>query len=314
MRPVKVALLRNMSHAKLLKSVSRSFYLSMKFLPAAMREPVSLGYLLARTSDTLADTAAVSIEERSEALKKYRDAVCDEAELDGDFSIFRDALIHEGERRLLENASPILDWHRSQKRENRTLVSEVLKTITTGQQWDLDSKEVGDAETLLLYTYRVAGCVGEFWTHTGFENLGEKFADFENKSSMLESGKQLGQGLQLINILRDLHEDLANGRCYLPADELQSAGWDGGSPLRPDIVDPVFRKWLEQCRHFLRSGRTYIDKVKSRRIRFSTKLPLLLAEATADKLEAAGVEGVMTGKIKITRKEVRRAMWQSLRS
>ena len=42
-------------HEDLLKSVSRSFYLSMRFLPLAMREPISLGYLLARFSDTIAD-------------------------------------------------------------------------------------------------------------------------------------------------------------------------------------------------------------------------------------------------------------------
>ncbi|MBP6602801.1 MAG: squalene/phytoene synthase family protein, partial [Verrucomicrobiales bacterium] len=43
------------THRELLKSVSRSFYLSMRFLPAGMRDPISLGYLLARFSDTIAD-------------------------------------------------------------------------------------------------------------------------------------------------------------------------------------------------------------------------------------------------------------------
>lgn len=301
-----------MNHAKLLKSVSRSFYLSMKFLPAAMREPVSIGYLLARTSDTLADTAGVSVEERSEALQSYRNAVCDGAPLENDFFIFREALSHEGELALLKNAFPILEWHRSQNPANRKLVSEVLTTITEGQQWDLDAKEVPDAETLRLYTYRVAGCVGEFWTKAGFENLGTKFAGADERDSMLESGKHLGQGLQLINILRDLHEDLPAGRCYLPIDELRAAGWDGTSALSPDIVEPIFLKWLAQCREFLESGKAYIGKVKNRRVRFCTRLPLLLAEATADKLEAAGIERVMSEKVKVTRKEVRRAAFQAL--
>src|SRR5437016_13159998 len=43
-----------------LRSVSRSFYLSIRFLPAPLREPVALTYLLARTTDTVADTPRIS--------------------------------------------------------------------------------------------------------------------------------------------------------------------------------------------------------------------------------------------------------------
>jgi len=43
----------------ILRSVSRSFYLSIRFLPAALREPVALAYLLARTTDTVADTPRI---------------------------------------------------------------------------------------------------------------------------------------------------------------------------------------------------------------------------------------------------------------
>ncbi len=41
----------------LLASVSRSFYLTIRILPAELREPIGLAYLLARASDTIADTA-----------------------------------------------------------------------------------------------------------------------------------------------------------------------------------------------------------------------------------------------------------------
>ena len=57
----------------LLRSVSRSFYLSMRVLPAPMREPVSLAYLLARASDTLADTAEVPVPSRKECLDDFRE-------------------------------------------------------------------------------------------------------------------------------------------------------------------------------------------------------------------------------------------------
>jgi farnesyl-diphosphate farnesyltransferase len=42
---------------ELLKSVSRSFYLTIRFLPKQMRPAVALGYMLARATDSVADTA-----------------------------------------------------------------------------------------------------------------------------------------------------------------------------------------------------------------------------------------------------------------
>src|SRR5438445_10216779 len=59
----------------ILRSVSRSFYLSIRFLPAQLREPVALAYLLARTTDTVADTAQVSVNQRIETLQMLSNAI-----------------------------------------------------------------------------------------------------------------------------------------------------------------------------------------------------------------------------------------------
>ena len=53
-------------------------------------------------------------------------------------------------------------------------------------------------------------------------------------------GVQYGQGLQLVNILRDAGDDLRKGRCYFPADELDSLGL---SPAQ--ILDDPARCLLE---------------------------------------------------------------------
>jgi farnesyl-diphosphate farnesyltransferase len=45
----------------LLKATSRSFYLTLRVLPAAVRPQISLAYLLARTTDTIADTEIVPL-------------------------------------------------------------------------------------------------------------------------------------------------------------------------------------------------------------------------------------------------------------
>src|SRR5436189_6432453 len=58
-----------MLDAEILRSVSRSFCLSIRFLPVQLREPIALAYLLARTTDTVADTAQISGSVRMETLK-----------------------------------------------------------------------------------------------------------------------------------------------------------------------------------------------------------------------------------------------------
>ena len=56
----------------LLKETSRSFYLTLRVLPKAIRPQIGLAYLLARTTDTIADTELVPIEQRLDALKRLR--------------------------------------------------------------------------------------------------------------------------------------------------------------------------------------------------------------------------------------------------
>ena len=47
---------RKQLRGEVLRSVSRSFYLSLRVLPKPLRDPLSLAYLLARATDTIADT------------------------------------------------------------------------------------------------------------------------------------------------------------------------------------------------------------------------------------------------------------------
>src|SRR5436309_14592801 len=52
-----------------LRSVARSFYLSIRFLPAQLREPIALAHLLALATDSVADTPGISVPVRIETLK-----------------------------------------------------------------------------------------------------------------------------------------------------------------------------------------------------------------------------------------------------
>ena len=299
----------------LLRSVSRSFFLSMRFLPKAMQEPISLGYLLARLSDTVADAPGMNLDDRLDILTRMREAIiAGDSGLSGKPIPLPQSHSHEGEKHLVAHVDQLFGCLNEIGDDNRSHLEEVILTIIHGQSQDLmffppdQLTALPTGDDLLRYTYWVAGCVGQFWTKVGYTNLGENFAIPDKATTMLRQGKKLGQALQLINILRDLHEDLPAGRCYLPEDELRAAGWDGVSPLDPEILESVFDRWLTCCETYLEETPSYAGAIRNARVRFSTRLPMILATKTARQLREAGVEQVIREKVKIPRSEV----WKSM--
>ncbi len=295
---------------KLLRDVSRSFYLSMRFLPGKMRGPVSLGYLLARASDTLADTAKAPLPVRIETLAKFREAVLNDEPLPRLDTFFRHQS-HAGEKVLLTKLDDCLIWMKQLNALDYESVRGVLDKITVGQQWDLKkAAEIRQRpvshDELEQYTYSVAGCVGEFWTRVGYDNLGKKFADPEDREALMHSGKMFGQGLQLINILRDIGEDLENGRCYLPVEKTIQQGLID----EPTLLLREMSFWQATCRDWIGEGWNYLEKVRHHRVRFATALPLIIGERTLTRLEAEG-ENALSNRIKIDRKEVKQILWKA---
>ena len=59
----------------LLKATARSFYLTLRVLPARVRPQIGLAYLLARTTDTVADTEIVPLAQRLAALQNLRERI-----------------------------------------------------------------------------------------------------------------------------------------------------------------------------------------------------------------------------------------------
>lgn len=300
----------------ILRSVSRSFYLSLRLLPTALRDPLSLAYLLARATDTIADTSEAPVKLRADALRDLAGAIAgtgpDEvvAALRNSFAALQ---TNEAERGLIEALPAALEWLESTENGDRREVRNVLKKITQGQTLDLERFGAGGrlraletAADLDQYTYLVAGCVGEFWTRICFAHVG-KFSD-RPEPEMLELGVRYGQGLQLINILRDLGSDLQQGRCYLPAEELHSLGVAPEEILdNAPRVEPLVRQWREQAERDLAAGIDYACAIRNRRIRFATVLPALIGARTLALLREAGAE-VFAKKVKVPRTEVRRIM------
>jgi farnesyl-diphosphate farnesyltransferase len=299
--------------AEILRSVSRSFYLSIRFLPVQLREPIALAYLLARTTDTVADTAQISGSVRMETLKLLSNGIQGTASRDVVAEVmasFVSLQENARERRLLESLRDYLTCLEGMEHANRNDIRIVLEKITRGQMLDLErfdnSQEVralGTAEDLDEYTYLVAGCVGEFWTQLCFRHVRQ----FSSRSGdeMLALGKRYGMALQLINVLRDAGSDLRAGRCYFPEHELSAAHLSPSQILsEPKRFQPIYRTWLEKAKKGLVSGMEYSRAIKDRRVRAATVLPALIGARTLSLLEVSG-PAALQRTVKVPRRELR---------
>ena len=315
---------RSPNSLTLLRGVSRSFYVSIRLLPAGLRQPIAVAYLLARATDTIADTVAVPVRERLDTLAQLAKLIEGAALVGNELPTLRDAehlaqsfapLQQIGNERDLIVALPhCLAWLATLAPSDRADVQAVLRPITQGQMLDIqrfdDSasvKALESAAQLDEYTYLVAGCVGEFWTELCFRHL-HGFASLP-ELEMRRLGRSYGMGLQLVNILRDLGGDLAAGRCYLPADELLTLGLEPAAILaRPDAITPVWDLWVARAQQGLDDGMRYADAVQHRRVRAASAMPALLGARTLALLRAAGPRAAMGAKVKVARAEVRSMM------
>lgn len=311
-QPISVSNLRG----PILRRVSRSFYLSIFVLPKKLRHPVGLGYLLARASDTIADTNELPIELRVEKLQLLARAIQGEPlgnEINGLIASVAPLQTNESERALIESLQPSLAWLDQSDVFDREEVRAVLEKINRGQILDVErfrnSKQLVALETaadLDQYTYLVAGSAGEFWTRLCFHHL-KKFAA-RDEYEMLKLGKRYGQGLQLINILRDAGDDLRAGRCYFPNDELVNVAMEPSQIIRePQRFRSIYRKWHEKAQQGIKAGIDYSLATRNRRVRIATALPAMIGARTLALLREAGAT-VLHRHIKVSRKEVRAIM------
>ncbi len=178
--------------ASALPAAGSSFYLAMRILPREEREGMYAVYAFCRAVDDIADADGPR-EPRRAALDRWRTAI--------------DALFEERPSELAADlASPTRRF---------ALRREDFQAVIDGMGMDLEQNlHAPDWATLDLYCDRVASAVGRLSVRIfGIEpTAGDRLAH------------HLGRALQLTNILRDLDEDAAMGRLYLPREALAAAG------------------------------------------------------------------------------------------
>ena len=319
----------------LLKATSRSFYLTLRVLPSAVRPQIGLAYLLARTTDTIADTEILPVEQRLEALDNLRARILGQSAAALNFGELAKRQGSPAEKLLLEKVEDSLALLQTVSLEDLKLIRDVLGTITGGQKLDLrrfapsaaaqernaDKLKLGLQPIVALeteaelddYTWRVAGCVGGFWTKICRAHLFPRARLDEQQ--LIADGIRLGKGLQLVNILRDLPADLKKGRCYLPLEKLEPAKLLPETLLSPANEAKflkLYREYLDKAESHLRAGWDYTNALPfgQFRVRLACAWPILMGMRTIELLRTADVAGLRE-RVKISRGEVRGILLRS---
>ena len=185
---------------------AKNFYYSFCLLSSARRKSMCALYAYLRRTDDIAD-APGDVGDRAEALARWRDE------------------LHQA---LAGNPVPTWPgWSAlAETAARHAIPASYLTEVIDGVAIDLDPQPFGTFADLDAYCYRVASVVGLSCLHIwGFRSAGgeaERLAE------------ACGVALQLTNIIRDVREDAANGRIYLPTEDLQRFGVD---PV--ELVAPV---------------------------------------------------------------------------
>lgn len=313
---------------QLLRHVSRSFDLSIRLLPKALQAPVAIGYLLARATDTVADTTALPLAERQILLDRMSQAIVapstsaqESQELSRLTQAFAAQQTDPHERALMQALPKCLPLLYTLSQADQASVRQVLGHITRGQQLDMTRFGPGlhalqtEAE-LAEYTWLVAGCVGEFWT----ELCGRHLPGYSllPQEEMMRIGRQYGMGLQRLNIIRDAGADLAAGRCYWPVEILAQANLTPAllaqaaqTPHSETLhsLAPLYTQWLENTQALLADGMRYALALKPLRLRLASALPALIGARTVALLRQAG-PAALNQRVKMPRHEVHALLWR----
>ncbi len=237
-----------------------SFYAAMRILPKRQRTAMFALYAFCRAVDDVADEPGPETPaERLAELERWRADV---------------AAMFAGRpsQRLSDLARSVRGFNLQHKD---------FDAVIDGMAMDAaDNIRAPDWATLDLYCDRVAGAVGRLSVRIfGLpDEQGETLA------------YHLGRALQLINILRDVDEDAAMGRLYLPREALESASVKTTAPLEA-AADP---KLAAACVEVAARARQYLGKAESimdAAPRAAVKAPRLMAAAYGSILDRMVAEG-----------------------
>jgi phytoene synthase len=211
---------------RLARAQAGNFYHAFRLLPAGQRRALCALYAFLRVADDLADAPGPP-GEKAQPLEDWRRQL--HAALAGDYRHPLHPALHHT---LTAFAVP----------------PAYLEEVLDGVSMDLDTLEYQTFPELYRYCYRVASAVGLACIHVwGFRD-----------ERACRHAEAAGIALQLTNILRDLGEDAARGRVYLPREDLDRFGYPPEA-LRQGLRNERFRDLM---RFQVERARSYYEQAE----------------------------------------------------
>jgi len=241
------------SHCRsITKKHAKTFYMATRFLPNHKQRSIFAIYGLCRYLDDLVDEAEDLIEHHE----------ISHLEIYERLDIFKNNLV-DSYKGINQNDPILIAFSDTLKRYEISLELPLL--LLEGVKMDLQKSRYNTFDELYDYSYKVASVVGLMTS--------EVFGYTNNKA--LDYAVDLGIAMQLTNILRDVGEDLARDRIYLPADELEEFGIRRDSLLSKEKT-PEFCEFMSF--QIERARRYYIEADKGiLMLDQDSRLPVLLA-------------------------------------
>jgi farnesyl-diphosphate farnesyltransferase len=277
--------------------VSRTFALSIEALPQELREPVRVAYLLCRIVDTIEDEPLVPPSERTLRFDCFErllmDDHADPRELE---LLFRSADPDDPEAALCSQAGAVFRCFRALPEPSRQAIRPHVLDMSLGMRMYTSRAaargrlELRDMPDLSRYCYYVAGTVGELLTDLFAQAQPDLPAEALQQAQQLAA--DFGQGLQLVNILKDVAGDLERGVVFVPTSLLERHELEPTQLLEPSRREAglaVLGELTRQARHSLERAKTYVRQwplPHGEPIRLFCAVPLLLALATLEEIEA----------------------------
>jgi phytoene synthase len=241
-----------------------SFYYSFLFLPPEQRSAITALYAFCREVDDVVDECSDSGVARRK-LTWWREEV---------------ARLYAGNPQIPVTKALLAPIQRY------NLAQEHLLEIIDGMEMDLDQTCYASFKELSLYCYRVASVVGL---------LSVAIFGYEDRQT-LKYAHDLGMAFQLTNILRDVKEDVARGRVYLPADEMARFGVsldDLRAGHMTDGMHQLLKFQADRARHYYDSAFQRLPEAD----RYRQRSGLIMAAiylTTLDRIEAQGFPVLQT--------------------
>jgi len=218
---------------------AKTFYFASRFLKKDKRNAAYAVYALCRLSDDAVDNPVSSHSQQTleELERKISDAYKGKNIDDPLLSAFRQTI------------------------EQYHIPQEYFQDLISGIRLDLEKNRYSNFAQLLDYCYKVAGVVGLIMLRIfGYQDKqAERYA------------VELGIAMQLTNILRDIKEDFARGRIYLPQDELQHFQVTE-SDISSARINEKFRQLLKfqiaRARKYYQSAKSGIPLIEDKNSRF----------------------------------------------